>query len=188
MGKICFECGIKGETWTGPIFSSADKLRVFYQEIDVSDPIVEKMQEEDLLCSKCVGKAECRHALKVHKYYKEKWNPEQYEIWVKSNANLIAIAETELKEQEKTSVDNPEITTTVNLPNGTKVNVEKLAIIDGNPIQNGQSDSTGQAIINSDLATKFEAFCTAHMGKIIDWNMSQQKNSENWFIFIRYVD
>ena len=66
--------------------------------------------------------------------------------------------------------------------------MEKLAIIDGNPIQNGQSDSTGQAIINSDLATKFEAFCRAHMGKIIDWNMSQQKNSENWFIFIRYVD
>ena len=68
------------------------------------------------------------------------------------------------------------------------MNVEKLAVIKGNPIQNGQPDSTGQAIINSELATKFEAFCIAHVGKIIDWNMSQQSNSDNWFIFIRYTD
>jgi len=66
--------------------------------------------------------------------------------------------------------------------------VEKLAIIDGNPIHNGHPDSTGQAIINSELATKFEAFCAAHMGKIIDWNVSQQSHSGNWFIFIRYID
>jgi len=188
MEKICFECGMKSETWTGPVFSSADKLRAFYRDLDVSDPIVKKMQDKDLLCSKCAGKAECRHALKCYNYYKEKWTPEQYEIWAKNNVNLISIAETELKVQEKTATLSSTITPTANMPNETNVNVEKLAIIDGNPIHNGHPDSTGQAIINSELATKFEAFCAAHMGKIIDWNMSKQSNSDNWFIFIRYID
>jgi len=186
MGKVCFDCGMKGKTWTGPVFSSADKLREFYRKLDVSDPIIEKMQDGDLLCSKCAGKAECRHALKCYNYYKEKWTPEQYEIWAKNNTNLISIAETELKEQEKIAF--PEIKTTSSIPYETKTKVEKLAVIKGNPIQNGQPDSTGQAIINSELATKFEAFCTSHVGKIIDWNMSQQSNSDNWFIFIRYID
>jgi len=188
MGKICFECGMKGEQWTAPVFSSADKLRAFYRDLGVSDHIVEIMQDEDVLCSNCAGKAECRHALECYNYYKEKWTPEQYEIWAKNNSTLISIAETELEEQEKTAPVSPAITPTVKIPNESKGNVEKLAVIDGNPKQDGQPDSTGQAIINSELATKFEAFCTAHMGKIIDWNMSQQNNSGNWFIFIRYID
>jgi len=188
MGKVCFDCGMKGKTWTGPVFSSADKLREFYRKLDVSDPIIEKMQDGDLLCSKCAGKAECRHALKCYNYYNEKWTSEQYEIWAKNNTNLISIAETKLKEQEKIAFASPEIKTTSRISNETKMNVEKLAVIKGNPIQNGQPDSTGQAIINSELTSKFEAFCIAHVGKIIDWNMSQQSNSDNWFIFIRYTD
>ena len=188
MGKVCFDCGMKGETYTGPIFSSTSKLRAFYREINASDPVIERMQDGDFLCSECSGKAECRHALKCYNYYKEKWTSEQYEIWAKNNSNLIAIAETELKEQEKTDLTSSEITMKTSTPNETEAKVEKIAIINGNPIQNGQPDSTGQAIINSDLTTKFESFCTAHMGKIIDWNMSQQRNSDNWFIFIRYTD
>ena len=188
MGKVCFDCGMKGKTWTGPVFSSADKLREFYRKLDVSDPIIEKMQDGDLLCSKCTGKAECRHALKCYNYYKEKWTSEQYEIWAKNNANLISIAETELKEQEKTDTLNPPISPRENTTYDTRGKVERLAIIDGNPTQDAQTDSTGHAIINGELATKFEAFCAAHKGKIIDWNVSQQSNSDNWFIFIRYTD
>ncbi len=188
MGKVCFDCGMKGKTWTGPVFSSTDKLREFYRKLDVSDPIIEKMQDGDLLCSKCAGKAECRHALKCYNYYNEKWTPEQYEIWAKNNTNLIAIAETELKEQKKTATESSTITPSAKIPYETKVNLEKLAIIEGNPIKNGYPDSTGQAIINSELSLKFEAFCAAHMGKIIDWNMSQQSHSDNWFISIRYTD
>ncbi len=188
MEKICFDCGIKDQQWTGPVFSSAEKLKAFFEELGVSDPLIEQMQDGDLLCSKCVVKAECRHALTFYNYYQEKWTSEQYEIWAKNNSNLIAIAETELKEQEKTDLTSSEITMKTSTPNETETKVEKIAIINGNPIQNGQPDSTGQAIINSDLTTKFESFCTAHMGKIIDWNMSQQSNSDNWFIFIRYTD
>ena len=188
MEKTCFECGIKGEALTGPIFSPAEKLRVFYLELGVSDPIIEKMQNGDLLCPKCSGKAECRHALKCYNYYQEKWAPEQYEIWTKNNAELISIAENELKKQEKTDTLNPPITPRENTTYDTRGKVERLAIIDGNPTQDAQTDSTGHAIINGELATKFEAFCAAHKGKIIDWNVSQQSDSDKWSIFIRYID
>ena len=188
MAKTCFGCGIKGESLTGPIFSSVDNLREFYLDLGVSDPIVEKMQNEDVLCSKCVGKAESRHALKCYNHYREKWAPEQYEIWAKSNANLISIAESELKNQENMDVVNHTTVSTNNLSPETKFRMEKLAIIEGNPLKNSLPDSTGQAVINSELTTKFEAFCSAHQGKIIDWSMSPQNNSDNWFIFIRYVE
>ncbi|HUT06445.1 MAG TPA: hypothetical protein VMW74_07140 [Nitrosopumilaceae archaeon] len=188
MEKTCFECGIKGEALTGPIFSPAEKLRAFYLELGVSDPIIEKMQDGELLCTKCSSKAECRHALKFYNYYQEKWAPEQYEIWAKNNAELISIAETELKEPEKKDSQNLEITPRENILYDARGKSERLAIIEGNPTQNGQSDSTGHAIINGDLATKFEAFCAAHKGKIIDWNVSPQSDSGNWSIFIRYVD
>ena len=158
MEKTCFECGIKGEALTGPIFSTAEKLRVFYLDLGVSDPIIEKMQAEDLLCPKCSSKAECRHALKCYNYYQEKWTPEQYEIWAKNNANLISIAETELKEQKGTGTNSSTIGQTANIPNEINGNAEKLAVIKGNPTQDGRSDSSGQAIINSELAIKFEAF------------------------------
>jgi len=188
MGKTCFECGIKGESLTGPVFSSEAKLREFYLHLGVSDPIIEKMQTGDVLCSKCVGKAECRHAIKCYEYYREKWTPEQYDIWAKSNSNLISIAETELKKQGNTG-DVSHIRASVDdIPSESKMKLEKLAIIVGSPLKNGLSDSTGQAIINSELASKFEAFCAAHKGKIIDWNMGQQSQSDNWSIFIRYFE
>ena len=188
MEKTCFECGIKGEALTGPILSTAEKLRVFHLDLGVSDPIIEKMQAEDLLCPKCSSKAECRHALKCYNYYQEKWTPEQYEIWAKNNTELISIAENELKVQEKADTLNPAITPRENTPYDTRGKVERLAIVDGNPTQNGQTDSTGHAIINGELATKFEAFCAAHKGKIMDWNVGQQNDSGNWSIFIRYID
>jgi hypothetical protein len=188
LSKTCFDCGIKGESLTGPIFSSEDKLREFYFHLGVSDPIIEKMQTGDVLCSKCVGKAECRHAIKCYEYYRDKWTPEQYEIWAKSNSNLISIAEIELKKQEHVDVVAHIPDSDGNMSNESKINLEKLAIINGNSLKNGISDSTGQAIINSELATKFEAFCEGHKGKIIDWNMGQQCQSDNWSIFIRYFE
>lgn len=186
MEKICFDCGMKDQQWTGPVFTPAEKLKTFYADLGVSDPLIEQMQDGDLLCSKCVVKAECRHALKFYNYYQEKWTSEQYEIWAKNNVNLISIAETE-REQERDSINSTN-QQTENIPNKTKLNEEKLAIIEGNPLQDGHPDSTNQAIINSELAKKFEKFCAAHKGKIIDWNTSQQINSGNWFIFIRYTD
>ena len=188
MEKICFDCGMKDQQWTGPVFSSAEKLKAFFEELGVSDPLIEQMQNEDVLCSKCVVKAECRHALKFYNYYQEKWTPEQYEIWAKNNANLISIAETELKEQKGTGTNSSTIGQTANIPNEINGNAEKLAVIKGNPTQDGRSDSSGQAIINSELAIKFEVFCAAHKGKIIDWNTSQEIDSGNWVIFIRYTD
>lgn len=188
MEKICFDCGVKDHQWTGPVFSSAEKLKAFFEELVVSDPVIEQMQDGDLLCSKCVVKAECRHALTFYNYYKEKWTPEQYEIWAKNNVNLISIAEDELKEQEKTETNRSTTGQTANIPNEDNVNPEKLAIIKGDPVREGHSDSSGQAIINSELAKKFEVFCAAHKGKIIDWNTSQEIDSGNWVIFIRYTD
>ncbi|MDH3611480.1 MAG: hypothetical protein OEM79_06940 [Nitrosopumilus sp.] len=188
MEKICFDCGVKDQQWTGPVFSSAEKLKAFYEELGVSDPLIDKMQTGDLLCSKCVVKAECRHALKFYNYYQEKWTPEQYEIWAKNNARLISIAESELKEPERADTNSTTIVQTANIPNEINVKAEKLAVIKGNPIEKGHSDSSGQAIIDSELAIKFEAFCAAHKGKIIDWNTSQEIDSGNWFIFIRYTD
>ena len=146
------------------------------------------MQNEDFLCAKCSGKAECRHALKCYRYYQEKWAPEQYEIWAKNNAELISIAENELKKQEKTNTLNPAMTSRENTAYDSRGGVERLAIIDGNPTQDGQTDSTGHATINGELATKFEAFCAEHKGKIIDWNVSPQSDSGKWSIFIRYID
>lgn len=186
MEKICFECGIKGQELTGPVFLPAKKLKEFYLNLEVSDPTIEKLQEGDLLCSKCARRIECRHALKCHNYYQEKWTPEQYEIWAKSNAELILLAENELK--EKTKPTNQSMTSGGKISIDTLGNKEKLAIIYGNPAQNGQPDSTGLAIINSDLSAKFEAFCNSHKGKIIDWNVGQQNNSGNCFIFIRYFE
>ena len=185
MEKICFECGIKGETLTGPVFLPSEKLKAFYRELDVSEPVIENMQEGDFLCPKCANKAECRHALKFYNYYQEKWSPEQYEVWAKSNSELISQAEMELQKQKNNS-SSPSITNSH--PLGTEAKPEKLAIIEGNPTQNGQMDSTGQAIINSELSIKFETFCKDHVGKILDWNVNQQNNSEKWFIFIRYTD
>jgi len=187
MAKTCFDCGMEAETWTGPVFSSAIKLRDFYKNLGISDPVVKKMQDDDFLCSKCTGKAECRNALKCYNFYKEKWTPEQYEIWAKNNVNLISIAETELKEQEKKSETITRTTSITDTSYGTGINAEKLAIITGT-IQNGQLDSTGQAIIHSELSKKFETFCASHIGKIIDWNPAQQSSSNNWFIFVRYTD
>jgi len=187
MEKICFDCGMKDQQWTGPVFTPAEKLKAFYADLGVSDPLIEQMQDGDLLCSKCVVKAECRHALKFYNYYQDKWTPEQYEIWAKNNANLISIAEAEQRKQERTGINSTN-EQTKNIPTKTNLDTEKLAIIEGNPIQDGNPDSTDQAIINSELAQKFEKFCAAHRGKIIDWNTSQKINSDNWFIFIRYTD
>jgi len=188
MEKTCFECRIKGEALTGPIFLTAEKLREFYLDLGVSDPIIEKMQSGDLLCQNCSGKAECRHALKCYNYYQEKWTAEQYEIWAKNNVKLISIAENELKEQEKSNVVNPTITPRENTPYDAIGKVERLAIIEGNAKQDAQTDSSGHAIIKGDLSKKFEAFCATHKGEIIDWNVSQQSGSGNWSIFIRYAD
>ncbi len=187
MEKVCFDCGMKDETWTGPVFTSAEKLREFYQNLGVSDPVVEKMQPGDLLCSKCVIKAECRHAIKCYEYYQEKWSPEQYEIWAKNNTKLISIAEDEIKELDKRDSGASTASYAASTPQGTKTGVEKFATIEGNPKHQGHPDSSGHAIINGELGKKFEAFCAAHKGKIIDWNTSQS-NSGKWFIFIRYTD
>lgn len=187
MVKTCFECGIEGEGWTGPVFSSAVKLKEFYKNLGISDPVIEKMQDIDSLCSKCAGNAECRHALKCFNHYKEKWTPDQYEIWAKNNTNLISIAEKELKELKKTTDNSSKLDFNQQINNETKVKAEKLAIIEGT-MQNGQIDSTGKAIIHSDLSKKFEEFCAAHKGKIIDWNVSKQSSPDHWVIFIRYID
>lgn len=187
MEKVCFDCGMKDQTWTGPVFSSGVKLREFYQNLGVTDTVVDKMQDSDLLCSKCAIKAECRHALKCYEYYKEKWTPEQYEIWAKNNTKLISIAEDELKELERAGSDDYIAGQTAYTQPKIRINTEKLAIIEGNPKEQGEIDSSGQAIINSELAKKFEEFCAAHKGKIIDWNTAQS-NSGNWLIFLRYTD
>ena len=60
----------------------------------------------------------------------------------------------------------------------------KLAVIDGKVIT--KSELGQQIFYKGELQTRFEAFCNVPNREIIDWNVTQQAHSGNWFIFVRY--
>ena len=57
MGKTCVSCGIVIKTWTDPMHYPEDKIKPLFQSLGISDNVVEKMQEKDILCKKCANKA-----------------------------------------------------------------------------------------------------------------------------------
>jgi len=69
--------------------------------------------------------------------------------------------------------------------------VQKIAFITGHPIGDGswtmsdadKNNKTG-VWLDGQLQKRFEAFARNH--KIIDWHTTQQSQSQNWFIVVRY--
>jgi len=60
----------------------------------------------------------------------------------------------------------------------------KLAVIDGSVVS--KSELNQPVFYKGDLQIRFESFCNAPNREIIDWHVTQQSHSGNWFIFVRY--
>ena len=65
---------------------------------------------------------------------------------------------------------------------------EKLAVIDGK-VFNSSTFYKGKSVhLDGELQIRFGAFLNQHKGKVIDWNVTQQSLTGNWYIFVRYTE
>ena len=103
MGKTCLDCGTSVKTWTGGHVPS-EKIKPMFLLMNVSDSIIDKMQDGDVLCKKCGNKSFCRHAVSVYNYNKSQLMPEEFEAWLKSGEDCIPIAQAELENSQHTQV------------------------------------------------------------------------------------
>ena len=107
MGKTCLDCGIVVKTWTDSIHFPGTKIKGIFFEVEISDSIVDKMGNDDVLCKKCGNKAFCRHAVNIYNYNKSKLLPEEFELLLKSGEDWIPIAQAELASSTHTQVQEP---------------------------------------------------------------------------------
>jgi len=103
--KFCSDCGKEMSTLTEKMFFQGNSLKTTLLEINVHDSIVDKMQNDDLLCAKCGNKVFCRHAVDVYNYNKSKLLPEEFEQLLKSGEDWIPIAQAELGIDPHISID-----------------------------------------------------------------------------------
>lgn len=71
--------------------------------------------------------------------------------------------------------------------------MQKIAFITGHPIGDGSwkmDDATKNnksgIYLDGEIQKRFEEFAKTH--KIIDWHTTQQGQSSNWFIVVRYEE
>ena len=62
----------------------------------------------------------------------------------------------------------------------------KIAVIDGRIISTKELHQT--IFYKGELQTRFADFCNVPNREIIDWHVTQQTQSQNWFIFVRYIE
>ena len=108
MGKNCIDCGVVIKTWTDPTHFPEEKIKPLFQALKISDSVVEKMQEKDILCKKCGNKAFCRHAVVIYNHNKSQLLPEEFEALLKTGEDWITIAQAELPSSSQTQI--PETT------------------------------------------------------------------------------
>mgnify|MGYP005646284869 FL=1 len=111
MTKTCLGCEVVIKTWTDPMHFPEEKIKPLFQTLGISDSVVEKMQEKDVLCKKCGNKAFCRHAVVIYNYNKSQLLPEEFEALLKSGEDWIPMAQAELASSPQTQISE---TTTVN--------------------------------------------------------------------------
>jgi hypothetical protein len=111
MAKTCVGCGVVIKTWTDPMHYPEEKIKPLFQTLGISDSVVEKMQEKDVLCKKCGNKAFCRHAVVIYNHNKSQLLPEEFEALLKSGEDWIPMAQAELASSPQTQISE---TTTVN--------------------------------------------------------------------------
>jgi len=104
MEKTCLECKIVIKTWTDPMHFPEEKIKPMFQSLGISDSVVEKMQENDLLCKKCGNKAFCRHAVIIYNYNKSQLLPEEFDALLKSGEDWTTIAQAELSSAPQTQI------------------------------------------------------------------------------------
>ncbi len=103
MGKTCLGCGVEVKTWT-ETHHPGNKIIPLFLEMSISDPVISKMEDDDILCKKCVSKAFCRHAVTVYNYNQSKLMPEEFDQVLKSGEDWIPIAQAELGSSQQTQV------------------------------------------------------------------------------------
>jgi hypothetical protein len=112
MAKTCVECEVVIKTWTDPMHFPEEKIKPLFQALGISDSVVEKMQEKDLLCKKCGNKAFCRHAVVIYNHNKTQLLPEEFENLLKSGEDWIPIAQAELASSPQTQISETTPVTT----------------------------------------------------------------------------
>ena len=96
---ICSNC-----KYTADDIFPEDKLRQQQQEMGFSDPIVERMGKDDVLCKRCNDKILCRNAVSVYRHFETKLMPDEFEEKLKCGDDWILIAKAELDNTIQTGV------------------------------------------------------------------------------------